>query len=181
MMLLQLLINHPQAIGAVLKNTPVWVWGLLAGLLALGFSQARRRTASLARITLMPVAMTGFAIWGMYSAFGATSLLATVLVAWLAAASPIAAIVMRQAPGGTYDAQSRQFHLAGSWIPLLLILGVFLTKYIVGVELTMQPQLTRDTTFALTLAVLYGAFNGIFTGRALRLLRLVPSPINRFA
>lgn len=30
-------------LGQVLSHTPVWVWGLLAGLLVLGFSQVRKR------------------------------------------------------------------------------------------------------------------------------------------
>ena len=34
-MLLQLIAQHPQALAQVVKNTPVWVWGLLAGLTAL--------------------------------------------------------------------------------------------------------------------------------------------------
>jgi hypothetical protein len=31
-MLIQMLIHEPQMLGTVLKSTPVWVWGLLAGL-----------------------------------------------------------------------------------------------------------------------------------------------------
>ena len=57
-------------------------------------------------------------------------------------------------------------------MPLALILGIFLTKYFVGVELAMQPTLARDGSFALQIAVLYGVFNGLFAARALRLWRL---------
>ena len=71
-MLLQLLADHPQAVVPVLRQTPVWVWGLLAAFLALGLSQLRERTASLARVSLMPLAMTRFSGSGPYSAFGAT-------------------------------------------------------------------------------------------------------------
>ncbi|RYF35704.1 MAG: hypothetical protein EOO25_22150, partial [Comamonadaceae bacterium] len=35
-MLLQLITQQPQVVGTILKNTPVWVWGLLAGLSWLG-------------------------------------------------------------------------------------------------------------------------------------------------
>ena len=54
----------------------------------------------------------------------------------------------------------------------LLWLGIFLTKYIVGVELALQPALEHDTGVALQVAVLYGVFNGVFTARAARLWRL---------
>ena len=58
-------------------------------------------------------------------------------------------------------------------MPLGLILGIFLTKYFVGVELALQPALARDSSFALQIALLYGVFNGLFAARALRLWRLV--------
>jgi hypothetical protein len=35
-MLIQLVAQHPQALGAILKNTPAWVWGLFAMLMRAG-------------------------------------------------------------------------------------------------------------------------------------------------
>ena len=55
---------------------------------------------------------------------------------------------------------------------MLLILGVFLTKYVVGVELAMQPALARDGPYTLAVGTLYGVFSGLFVGRAARLWRL---------
>ena len=55
---------------------------------------------------------------------------------------------------------------------MLLILGVFLTKYVVGVELAMQPALALDGPYTLAVGTLYGVFSGIFAGRAARLWRL---------
>jgi hypothetical protein len=171
-MLIQLLLNHPQALATIVSKTPLWVWGLLAGLLALGFSQARQRTASLARIALMPVAMTGFSVWGVVSAFGAAPQFAAIAGAWIAMAALLFALIAPGRPAGSYDAQTRMFSLPGTLVPLALILAIFLTKYAVGVELAMQPHLVRDSTFTLSVAALYGAFSGIFAGRAARLLRL---------
>ncbi len=173
-MLLQLIVQHPQAIGKIAQNTPIWVWGLFTGLVALGLSQMRHRQASLARTAFMPVAMTGFAIWGMASSFGATALLAWSLLAWAVAAAVVASLVAlgHPAPGTRYDATTRTYTLPGSVVPLLLILGIFLTKYAVGVELAMQPRLAADAEFAIALATLYG----VFTGRAWRLLRLAFRP-----
>lgn len=173
-MLLQLLVNHPQALGEIVKNTPPWVWGLLASLTWLGLSQARDRTASLARITLMPVIMTALSVWGTVSAFSASPMFGYVMLAWMfAAALMLSLVTPMSAPNGArYDAASRSFALPGSWIPMLLILGIFLTKYFVGVELSMQPSLARDGQYTLVVGAIYGAFSGIFTGRALRLWRL---------
>ncbi len=92
-MLFQLITTHPESIGAILKNTPVWVGGLFLGLLGLGFSQARARTASLLRVSIMPVTMTGFSIWGMTAAFGQSTQFVQTLLAWTGAMAVMAAAV----------------------------------------------------------------------------------------
>ena len=55
-MLFQRLIHLPQAVAAILNQTPHWVWGLLAGLIALGASQLVRRQMSLPRTLMLPLA-----------------------------------------------------------------------------------------------------------------------------
>ena len=177
-MLIQLITQHPEALGSIVQRTPAWVWGLLAALLALGISQLFDRQLTLGRVIVTPIAMLGLALYGIFSAFGNGGQLGTVMLTWLIAAAASIAVMLRlPAPAGTaYDAHDGQFSVPGSAVPLLLILGIFLVKYIVGVELAMQPAQARDASFALPIALMYGAFNGIFAGRALRLLRLA-SPL----
>lgn len=176
-MLANLLIQQPQMLGAIIQNTPYWVWALLAGLIALGASQLTGRNVSLARATAMPLAMTGLSVYGLVSAFGGADQARIAIAAWLVAAGAITGLALwlqPAAPSGTlYAATSRSFYIPGSAMPLGLILGIFLTKYFVGVELALQPALARDSSFALQIAVLYGVFNGLFAARALRLWRLV--------
>ncbi len=173
-MLIQMLIQQPRMLGTVLQQTPVWVWGLLAGLIGLGLSQARARKASLARVALMPVTMTALSLWGTVSAFGGSPLFGYVMLAWMFGASVMVAVVAPMAPprGAGYDGATRTFTLPATWVPLALILVIFLTKYVVGVDLAMQPGLARDGEYALVVGVLYGLSSGIFAGRAARLWRL---------
>jgi hypothetical protein len=173
-MLIQMLVHQPQMLVPILKSTPTWVWGLLAGLVALGLSQAKARTAGLARVAVMPLAMIALSVWGTSSAFGGSPQFASALLAWLAAAALACLLTAPMAaPRGThYDPSTRQFRLPGSWWPLLLILPIFLVKYGVGVDLAMQPALARDPQYALAACALYGLFTGIFIGRAARLWRL---------
>jgi hypothetical protein len=175
-MLIQLIAHHPEAIGPILRGTPAWVWGLLAALLALGFSQVRDRTASLARVSFMPLAMGVFSAWGTLSALGSSPLLAQAIGLWLAAAAVAIALVAPGRARASSDPATRGYSLPGSFVPLLLIVGIFLVKYVVGVELAMAPRLVQDTQYALTVAGLYGAFSGIFVGRAIRLWRLALRP-----
>ena len=178
-MLIQLISQHPEAIGTILRNTPAWVWGLLAGLVTLGATQLRDRSASLVRVSIMPVGMTVFSLWGTLSAFGGSSLLPQLLATWAAAAALTGAPIALQGIDATYDAATRTYALRGSVVPLLLILALFLVKYTVGVELAMTPRLVQDSQYVLTVAALYGAFSGIFIGRAARLWRVAlraPAP-----
>lgn len=159
----------------ILANTPRWVWVLLLALLWLGLSQAVSRTASLKRITLLPLTMAGLSLYGTVTAFGTEPQL---LLVWLLAGGLMAAVVARRAlPEATrYDPATRRFTLPGSWLPLLLILGIFATKYLVGAVSAMQPALAHDASFSLCFAALYGAFAGVFLARAGRLWRLALLP-----
>jgi hypothetical protein len=155
----------------IIANTPRWVWILLLALLWLGLSQTLPRKATLKRITLMPLAMTGLSLYGTVAAFGTG---AQVLLVWLGAASLTLMRLMQRALSAEsrYDPTTRSFTLPGSWVPLMLILGLFVTKYIVGALTAMQPALVHEASFSLGFAMLYGAFSGVFLARAARLWRL---------
>lgn len=155
----------------IIRNTPVWVAGLFLALLWLGLSQAVARSASLRRITVMPIAMIGLSVWGTASAFGTSPV---VLSAWLASALIAGALVLRIPlnPGTRYDARAHRFHVPGSFAPLALIMGIFLSKYYVGVMSALHPELRHEPLFSLFFASLNGLFSGVFAARALRLWRL---------
>lgn len=174
MLLTQLLIQHPSAIVDIVRQTPIWVAGLLAGLLWLGFSAVRTRNLHIGRLVLMPVAMGGMALWGVTSAFHGAGQLAELLALWLICGAAVLALSWPlRAPHGTrYDAASKRFHLPGSWMPMLLILAIFLMKYAIGVQLAMAPELAANAQFALVVTALYGALSGLTASRALRVLRL---------
>jgi hypothetical protein len=173
-MLIPMLIQQPQMLGTVLHNTPRFVWVLLAALVAIGVSQARDREASLVRVAIMPIVMTGFGIWGMTAGFGASPMFGYAILMWMLALSVSFAVVgtMRAPQGAEYHPATRTFFLPASWAPLLLIVGIFLTRYVVNVDLAMQPALARDGEYTLIVAAVYGLCSGVFVGRAARLWRL---------
>lgn len=155
----------------IMLNTPVWVWILLAALLALGYSQTRSRSIGLRRLVIIPVAMIVLSLYGTVSAFGPSPV---VLGAWLAACAVVVSlVVLRPAPMGTaYDGLRGSYTIPGSWLPLFVILGIFCTKYAVGVTLAMHSSMAQHTLFATLAGSLYGLFSGFFAGRAFRLWRL---------
>ncbi|QTD43937.1 DUF6622 family protein [Ottowia testudinis] len=175
MLLPQLLAQHPEAAADIVRHTPLWVAGVLAGVTMLGLSATRPRVMHLNRLLLMPLIMGALALWGVQSAFGATGQLAGLLALWAVCCAAMLAVGTRLAPpaGTRYDAATRHFTLPGSWVPLGLILAVFLMKYGIGVQLAMAPSLSREASFAFAVTALYGLLSGFFAARTLRVLRLM--------
>jgi predicted dienelactone hydrolase len=178
-MLLQIITEHPEQIGAIVRHTPPWVGVLFLALLALGASQLRASQRGLARVTTMPVFMALMALWGLWSAFGQSGQAQLALALWAAAGlkSALAVYLMPglQARNVRFDAERKVFHVPGSWVPMALILGIFLTKYAVGVELAINPLMARDTWFVAAVSTLYGLMSGVVLGRAVRLVLLARS------
>ena len=160
----------------IVQNTPAWVWGLLAALLLLGWLQSRDRNASLIAVSGPPLGMTAFGLWGAVAAFGRSPLLPQALALWLLAGAAVAALLARRPAAAWYDRTTRTFELAGSWTPLALFLAVFALRYTVAVQLALHPGLAAAGGFVLPVAALYGAFGGVFLGRAMQLWRLALRP-----
>jgi hypothetical protein len=137
------------------------------------------------RVCLVPVSLTIFAIYGLVAAFGGSGQEAGAAGAWLGATIGSLALSLWRFPaplaGTRFDPATNTFALPGSVLPLLLIAGIFLTKYIVGIELALQPSQAQSAPFVLTVALLYGAFNGLFVARLARLWRLTRVHPSRFA
>ncbi|WP_375122149.1 DUF6622 family protein [Variovorax sp. WS11] len=160
-----------QMLTQILTHTPRWVFALFALLVWMGARQLLAGSVSLTRVTLLPIAMTGLSFYGMLSAFGDSPL---ALLGWAGAATLLLLTVQRWPlpAAARFDAATRTFHLPGSAVPLALFMGIFFTKYVVGVLLAMHPELARHEGFALGIGTLYGAFSGIFAARTLRLWKL---------
>lgn len=156
----------------IISHTPAWVWFLLAALLWVGAQQLFTRQVSVRRVTVFPLVMTGLSLYGTLSVFGSQAqtlpiwLTAVVLSIGLVGARPLP-------PSVRYDADTQRFILPGSAVPLFLILGIFCTKYAVGVSVGMEPARATQTEFAVTVSALYGVFSGVFLARAGRLWKLL--------
>jgi hypothetical protein len=156
---------------AIIQHTPAWVWGLLTALIALGLWQTRDREMTLARVTILPLVLIALSLSGVLSAFGHMPL---ALGGWAAGAG--AALVFgRQfvaVRAARWSAQAGLLHVPGSWLPLVLIVGLFCIKYVAGVSLSMHPALAADAAFAGLCSLAYGSFSGLFLARALSLRSL---------
>lgn len=155
----------------ILRGTPVWVWGLLALLVAIGVSQSMPRSVSARRAYVVPALMVALSLGGVASTFGARP---AALAAWAAGlALAILAGVDAVAPrGARWVSAASRFELPGSWLPLALILALFCVKYGVGVGLAIAPALAANLHFEVGIAFAYGVFSGLFAARAVALRRI---------
>lgn len=156
---------------AIVQHTPLRVWLILAGLVALGLSQTRTRELSLSRVTVLPVVLLALSLAGAMNSFG---VLPVALIAWMAGVSVALTLAKRAvaAPGARWSATSRSLHVPGSWLPLVLIVGSFLIKYVAGAGLAVHPSLASNAVFAGLCSLCFGAFSGLFLARSLSLRRL---------
>jgi hypothetical protein len=155
----------------IVEHTPVWVWVLLCALIALGMSQTRTRDVGGARVTLLPVVMVALSLSGALTAFTQVPL---ALAAWMAGfwLSLRFAGERMAVRGAVWSPETRHFQIPGSWLPLAMILGLFVTKYVAGVCLAINPSLAANTSVTALLSLSYGTLAGLFWTRARSLLRL---------
>ena len=159
----------------ILSHTPVWVWGLLAALLALGAAQTRQRHVAPGRLLLLPLALLVLGLSSTAPAFIALPLSAALWL--LALGAGVAAASRRPAPAGTQWLPAEQrLRLPGSWVPMLLIMTIFSLRYAANVGMAFNPTWRSAPALLLPLALMYGGLSGLFLGRALALFRLTRAP-----
>lgn len=152
----------------ILQATPVRIWFLLAGLVALGLAQARPRTIGARRAAVLPVALLALSLGGVVSSFGFAAMAGA---AWLSgiAAALLAAHAWLPRPDVRWSDSRERVHVAGSWLPLTAIVALFATKYAAGVALAMQPGLALSAGFAAPYSFAFGFFSGVLAARGLQM------------
>jgi len=153
----------------ILTHTPLWVFVLFFGLVYLGYVQSRTRRVSRNRLIVLPVAMLGWSLYSVWSTFDAHL---TALAAWACAWGAVVAIGLARGPSrsASYDAGTAQFTVAGSWVPLALMMGIFFFKYAVAVVHATNHGLLDTIVAVVVVAGTYGVFSGLFMARAVRVL-----------
>ena len=155
----------------IIQGTPTGVWVLFAGLVALGLQQARERTIGSVRAAVLPAAFVVLSLAGVVSAFGGSALALTAWATGIGAAIGTGARLLPRLRA-TWQAAGDTLRVSGSWLPLALIVSLFLLKYAAGVSLALHPGLAADRSFVFACGLAYGAFSGLFTARGLQLLQV---------
>jgi hypothetical protein len=157
---------------SILQHTPNWVWGLLAGLIVIGMKQTEGRLRSVRSATILPLAMSALSFYGVASVFVHQQV---PLATW--AAGAVAALCAFDALGVwrgiEWSNADRRLFVPGSWVPLTLLLTLFVLKFGVGVAVSLAPSLVYHADFAGLVGLAYGAFSGAFLARGLAMWRVI--------
>lgn len=150
----------------ILSHTPIYVWAILLLLVWRGANAMRTREIALRKLFIMPLVMLGLSLQDIAGKFG---LEPAQLGAWSAGAAVGALLAWRfgqaRIEAGSLPGSVR---VAGSALPLAIMMAVFFTKYLASVLLAVRPGLHHELGFALTVCALFGVFNGWFGARLAR-------------
>jgi hypothetical protein len=150
----------------IVSHTPAYVWGILGFLVYRGVAASRERTVTVREVFILPVVMLALGLQSTANGFGLES---PAGAAWLAGLAAGVAMMWRRA-GKSFvlDRAAGMVQLRGSWLPMALMMTIFVGKFAMAVALATQPALRGSLAFALPACALFGALSGAFMARPLR-------------
>lgn len=152
-----------------LKDTPVWVWILLAFLLRRGFAALYGREMTTGRLFFLPVL---FLVWGVYGVITETQLAGvslTMMAAGLLAGTALGYRLWRSQPSLRNSDKPGMIIRAGTPLTLGLIVIAFCMKFILTSAIYLQPGLGSSASFCMLFGGVTGLVDGVFWGGTLRL------------
>jgi hypothetical protein len=153
-----------------MNTLPLWPFALLAVLVALGYRQSRERLVQPRTLARLAAAMLALSLYGVMSTFGAA------LVPVLAWAAGFAASVRLGGPVFAPRGLAREgdaVRMPGSWVPLGLMLGIFLARFALGFAAGTQAEVLHEAWFVAAACAVLGLLSGGFAARAAAVRRFV--------
>lgn len=154
----------------VVEQTPLWVWGLLASLIVLGLAQVPQRRVGRATVLVLPVAVLAVSAFALLAAFGPEP--GAVVIATLAAlfGFMLNDHVVRSPRNVRPAGDTGEFVVPGSWLPLLMIIAIFASRFAVGLARATDPAFAASWSFLTLVCGVTGISCGVLMSRAARVL-----------
>lgn len=164
-------MEHNMSLFNILTGTPLWVWGLLIFLIALGINALKDREMGVIRLFLLPLIFLflggsdvinklAFPLWGAISMLA--GLMIGIGVGWL---------LWRTTPRLKIKEGTDLIIRPGTPLTLIFILIAFVIKFTLIVFLSVKPDLKHAFDFNLLFGLLNGFTDGVFWGGTLNLYR----------
>ena len=150
----------------IISHTPVWVFAIFFLLLFLGIKQSKETNITVRSLFILPVAMLLFSFYGIYSVYGFSALS---VLSWCGALV-ITTFIGRKylvSKTITYLSSDKRFNIPGSWVPLVVMMAIFFSKYFVNVALVLELPVINNMYFMVLSSCLFGVMSGFFIARSL--------------
>lgn len=145
------------------SHIPVWVFAILLGLIAIGLRQTRTRVVKPAVLVSVATGLLVYSARGVTSAFGVQP---AALLAWATGLALALGLLMRWvAPQGLVR-QGQAVQVPGSWLPMALLLSIFLAKFALGMANGLGASFVQATWFVVLSSAVFGLLSGSFAARA---------------
>ena len=154
---------------AILDHTPTAVWAVLAVLVLVGLRQTRTQTLSSGRVWLVPLVAGVASLAGALRGFAGAGELLTGACWAIGAALGFAANRSLDLPRRVVANADGSFTIGGSLAPLVLLVTIFLVRYVTNVALAIQPSLANAPAAAALVAIAYGFTAGLLAARSRRI------------
>lgn len=152
----------------IITKIPVFVWPLFAVLLMGGLKA--RKTSALPIVVLVLIPSIFFC-WSLFSFFGKYVTNPLAILFWLLCLSVgfFIGFLHMQKLKLQFDRQKKKVEMPGSWIPLMLSMSIFTSKFSIGMMSSMIPHLNGSLLF-LGLELFSTIILGVFAGRGVNCL-----------
>ena len=152
----------------IITKIPVFVWPLFAVLLLSGLRARKNNCVPLVVLLLIPSLFFG---WSLFSFFGkyATNPLAILFWFLCLGMGVFIGFSHMQSLKLQFDKKKKKVEMSGSWIPLMLSMSIFTSKFSIGMMNSMMPHLNGSFLF-LGLELFSTIILGIFAGRGVNCL-----------
>jgi hypothetical protein len=154
----------------IFKYTPLWVYGLFVALLVFGLQQTRDRKINRILALTLPIGMIVLSLAGVVTSFG---FLIENIGYWLLGVVTTSLVLdkLLKINGLQYYQTTKKYFVPGSSIPLIVIMVIFFTKYVVGVLNGLNVNMSETQGLELGLCVLYGTCSGYFVFRLIKIFK----------
>ncbi|WP_277185515.1 DUF6622 family protein [Caballeronia sp. BR00000012568055] len=146
---------------AIIHGTPTWVWVLLVFLLMRGFKAMKPGTTPLSKLAIIPLIFAGM---GLSHLAGLSDGLVWIVTA---AIGIVLGMVIAARTHFVVDPNARTVTLAGSIVPMVLIVATFAAKFWLGFETATATDAASLAMYLQIGAAVSGLVAGIFAGRFL--------------
>ncbi len=148
-------------------SIPPWVPALFLVLVLIGYRQALPRTVKPGTLVAIALVMLGLSFYAVLGTFGAHL---PGLLAWTTGyAASLVLGSQHLAPRLT--ASGAGVRVPGSWIPLAMLLGIFMARFVLGFAAATRAPWLQQPAFIVAISLALGALSGGFGARAVAVHR----------